>query len=85
MSTNSYHRHAQMFRPEPQRPVCYRTHRTLMQRLRPFVLGIGALGLVAAIALGAAVLITRLQVTQAQIDAAYLQGMRAGQTMCWSD
>jgi hypothetical protein len=67
------------------RPVCYRTRRTFVQRLRPFALAISALSLVGAIALGAAALITRLQVTQAQLDAAHLQGMKAGQTMCWSD
>lgn len=81
----SYHQHAQMFRPEPQRPVSYRTRRTLLRRLRPLILA-AVLGLgVAFIAVGAAFLIARLHVTQAQIDAAYLQGMKAGQTMCWSD
>lgn len=81
----SYHDHARMFRPEPQRPVCYRTRRTLLQRLRPALLAAVALGLVAVMALGAAALITRLQVTQAQLDAAYLQGMAVGQTVCRSD
>jgi hypothetical protein len=80
----SYHQHAQMFRPEPQRPVRYRTHRTLLQRLRPLLLAAVVLGLVAAIALGASILIARLQATQAQLDAAHLQGMAVGQTTCGS-
>jgi hypothetical protein len=81
----SYHQHAQMFRPEPQRPMSYRTRRTLMQRLRPLILAVVGLGLVGAIALGAAALITRLHVTQAQLDAAHLQGMAQGQSVCRSE
>ncbi len=79
---NSYHRHAQMFRPEPQRPICYRTHRTLLQRLRPLLLAVGALAAIAALALGAAALIARMYATQAQLDAAFMQGRAAGQTTC---
>lgn len=79
---NPYHRHAQMFRPEPQRPICYRTHRTLLQRLRPLVLAVGALGAIAALALGAAALIARMHATQVQLDAAFVQGWAAGQTIC---
>jgi Tfp pilus assembly protein PilN len=82
---NHYHRHALVFRPEPQRPICYRTRRTLLQRLRPLVLGLAGLGVVAAIALGAAALITRLQVTEAQLDTAFLKGMSAGQATCRSN
>lgn len=80
-----YHRHAIAFQPEPQRPVCYRTRRTLLQRLRPVLLGLVAFGAVAAIAAGAATLVARLQVTQAQLDTAYLQGMSAGQSTCRSN
>jgi cell division protein FtsX len=67
------------------RPVCYRTQRNFMQRVRPFVLAVLWLGLLGAIALGAAALITRLHVTQAQLDAAHLQGMAQGQSVCRSE
>lgn len=81
---NPYHRHAQVFRPEPQRPICYRTHRTLLQRLRPVLLAALGFGLVALLALGAAALVARLHATEAQLDAARLQGMASGQSMCAS-
>jgi ligand-binding sensor protein len=81
----SYHDHAHMFRPEPQRPICYRTHRSLMDRARPILIGLVVLGFVAVLALGCAALIARLQATDAQLDAAYLEGLAAGQTMCRSN
>jgi hypothetical protein len=64
------------------RPVCYRTRRTLLQRLRPALAALVACLLVSLLAIGAASLIARLQVTQAQLDAVHLQGMTLGQSMC---
>jgi hypothetical protein len=81
----SYHDHARMFTPEPQRPICYRTHRTLMDRVRPILVGLVALGIVSVLALSCAAVIARLQATDAQLDAAYLKGLAAGQTMCRSN
>ncbi len=66
------------------RPVCYRTRRTLAQRLQPLAAALLALLVVALLVLGAAALIARLQVTQAQLDAAHLQGMALGQRTCGS-
>ena len=78
----NYHRHAQQLRPEPQRPTVYRTHRTLLQRLRPLVIAaLAGLGL-ALIVLGTTSLIARLHATQAQLDAAFLQGLQSGQQIC---
>lgn len=67
------------------KPVCYRTHRTLLQRLQPVLTGVAVLLAVAVPAFGAAGLIARLHVTEVQLDAAYLQGFAAGQTVCRSN
>lgn len=75
----SYHHHAQIYTPAPQRPVVYRTRQPVLRRL---LLALAALLGVAALAGGAALLVTRLQVTQTQLDNAHLQGMAVGQTMC---
>jgi len=66
------------------RPIFYRTHRSWWQRAQPWLAVVAAGLVVAAAAVGAAALITRLQVTQAQLDTAYLQGLAAGQAMCRS-
>jgi hypothetical protein len=71
-------------KPALVRPVCYRTRRTLAQRLRPILASLLVALAAALLAIGAASLIARLQVTQAQLDAAHLQGMTVGQAMCGS-
>lgn len=75
----SYHHHAQIYSPAPQRPVVYRTRQPILRRL---LFALAALLVVVALACGAALLVMRLQVTQAQLDNAHLQGMAVGQTMC---
>jgi hypothetical protein len=75
-------RHAMFFPPAPVKPVCYRTRRTFLQRLRPIATGVLTLTTVGMLAIGCASVIARMNVTQAQLDKAYLQGMKAGQASC---
>lgn len=79
---STYHRHALHFRPEPQRPIRYRTHRTLAQKLRPLLLAAIGAGAIALVVLGIAAIVARMHATQAQLDAAYLAGMASGQQTC---
>ncbi|MBI2770018.1 MAG: hypothetical protein HYX47_10370 [Burkholderiales bacterium] len=81
----SYHDHAQLFRPEPQRPICYRTKRTLAQRARPVLLIALVAGGVVSLVLATAFVIARMEATQAQLDTAHAQGMATGATTCRSN
>lgn len=79
----SLHDHAWYPRPNTARPVIYRTHTPLWQRAwsaaRPWLV---VAGLLLAIVVGTALVITRLQVTEAQLERVHAQGMAVGMTMC---
>ncbi len=80
----SYHDHAWVFKPKPQRPVRYRTQRSVWQRLQPILAICLGLGLAFVLITGSAALIARMHATQAQLEAAHLQGMAIAQSMCRS-
>ncbi len=69
--------HSQGYKPEPAKPIRFSTHR----RSAPLRWAV-ALAVVGALVLGTTALIGRLHATDAQLQAAHLQGMATGMTMC---